>query len=82
MLVGDTVLAGVVFGVALGVIVGDAVRVGSAVVEGGTVVEVLPAVEVGFGLTSAQAARAIRKIAVRTQVEVRTRRSWRISRIS
>jgi hypothetical protein len=66
--------------------VGLAGVVARAEVEGVTVdEEPVPDVEevaAGMGLTSTQAARATRKMAMRTQVEVRIRRISRTSRIS
>jgi hypothetical protein len=85
--VGVLVACGVL--VAVGVLVVGTALVGVVVgaeVEGVTVdEEPLPDDEelgAGVGLTSTQAARATRKMARRTQVEVRIRRISRTSRIS
>ena len=77
---GDVVACGVLL-----VVVGTGLAglVAGAEVAGVSVYEVpVPGEEVDVGLTSNQAARATRKMAMRTQVEVRIRRISRTSRIS
>ena len=73
-------LACVARGVGLGEAEGRSDAVGVTVGEGVDCVRAVESLVAGDGLTSSQAARATRKMAIRIQVEVRTRRSRRISR--